>query len=110
MGLGKSYRINHAGGERERYTALRDVIARQATAPLRWMKSKVRKQKAESGNGSPDFIFPLSHPPSSPNFSSPISAFSFSEDFWALRDVSFEVKQGEVLGIIGRNGAGKSRC
>jgi lipopolysaccharide transport system ATP-binding protein len=30
------------------------------------------------------------------------------EDFWALRDVSFEVKRGEVLGIIGRNGAGKS--
>ena len=28
--------------------------------------------------------------------------------FWALRDVSFEVKQGEALGIIGRNGAGKS--
>ena len=27
---------------------------------------------------------------------------------WALRDVSFEVRQGEVLGIIGRNGAGKS--
>lgn len=29
-------------------------------------------------------------------------------DFWALRDVSFEVKRGEVLGVIGRNGAGKS--
>ncbi len=28
--------------------------------------------------------------------------------FWALRDISFEVKQGEILGIIGRNGAGKS--
>lgn len=28
--------------------------------------------------------------------------------FWALRDISFEVKQGEVLGIIGKNGAGKS--
>src|SRR4029453_676162 len=27
---------------------------------------------------------------------------------WALRDVAFEVKQGEVLGVIGRNGAGKS--
>jgi lipopolysaccharide transport system ATP-binding protein len=31
-----------------------------------------------------------------------------TDTFWALRDVSFEVKQGEALGIIGRNGAGKS--
>lgn len=30
------------------------------------------------------------------------------EEFWALRDVSFEVRRGEVLGVIGRNGAGKS--
>src|SRR5207244_81580 len=29
-------------------------------------------------------------------------------ELWALRDVSFEVKQGEVVGLIGRNGAGKS--
>ena len=30
------------------------------------------------------------------------------EDFWALKDVSLEIKQGERIGIIGRNGAGKS--
>ena len=30
------------------------------------------------------------------------------ELFWALRDISFEVEKGEVLGLIGRNGAGKS--
>ncbi len=30
------------------------------------------------------------------------------EEFWALKDINFEVKQGEVLGIIGKNGAGKT--
>jgi lipopolysaccharide transport system ATP-binding protein len=30
------------------------------------------------------------------------------QEFWALQDVTFEVKQGEILGIVGRNGAGKS--
>lgn len=53
------------------------------------------------------------------NFKAPIDNFKrikslgkFEEEnesvHWALKDVSFEVKQGEVLGIIGKNGAGKS--
>src|SRR4051812_19011627 len=33
---------------------------------------------------------------------------SLAEEFWALRDVSFQINQGDVIGIIGRNGAGKS--
>jgi lipopolysaccharide transport system ATP-binding protein len=36
------------------------------------------------------------------------NAFKNNDYIWALRDVSFEVKKGEVIGIIGRNGAGKS--
>jgi lipopolysaccharide transport system ATP-binding protein len=40
---------------------------------------------------------------------SPFSAFRKKEEtFWALKDVSLEVKEGEVLGLIGRNGAGKT--
>jgi lipopolysaccharide transport system ATP-binding protein len=41
---------------------------------------------------------------------SPLSVFrrSKNETFWALKDVSLEVREGEVLGIIGRNGAGKT--
>ena len=41
---------------------------------------------------------------------SPLGAFRRKKDetFWALKDVSLEVKEGEVLGLIGRNGAGKT--
>jgi lipopolysaccharide transport system ATP-binding protein len=36
------------------------------------------------------------------------SFFQSKEDFWALKDVSFDVEKGEVVGLIGRNGAGKT--
>ncbi len=38
----------------------------------------------------------------------PFLSDSEEDHFWALRDVSFEVKQGDILGILGRNGSGKS--
>jgi lipopolysaccharide transport system ATP-binding protein len=41
-------------------------------------------------------------------FSTPKPVGPASEDFWAVKNVSFEIKKGEVVGIIGRNGAGKS--
>src|ERR1035441_8977664 len=64
-------------------------------------KAESRKQKADSASLPTESSaeFQLS--------AFPISALS-EDEMWALRDVSFEVKQGEILGIIGRNGAGKS--
>ena len=79
--LSKRYLLGHQG-EKEKYTALRDVIARNVRGLARTTRDMLTGRQVVEGDEV--------------------------EEFWALRDVTFEVKRGEVLGIIGRNGAGKS--
>jgi lipopolysaccharide transport system ATP-binding protein len=82
--LSKSYLVGHRA-ERDgpySYTSLRDVIAREMHNSARKAIDVIRGRQVVQGDAI--------------------------EEFWALKDVGFEVQQGEVLGIIGRNGAGKS--
>src|SRR5436190_8273531 len=82
--LSKRYLIGHREerGGAYRYTALRDVLGRGMRNLARKAADVVRGRQVVQG----DTV----------------------EEYWALRDVCFEVKEGEVLGIIGKNGAGKS--
>jgi homopolymeric O-antigen transport system ATP-binding protein len=100
--LGKKYRIRHQA-ERQRYKALRDMIADATQAPARNLWSAARALLGRNGRSTSAL-----RTPSSGSAPSSVLRPPPSEDFWALRNVSFEVKRGEVLGIIGRNGAGKS--
>src|SRR6202451_3534014 len=77
-GLSKRYQI----GTREAYGSLRDTLRHAGGDTARRLRAAFRKGEHGLSYGA--------------------------STIWALRDVSFDVQQGEVLGLIGRNGAGKS--
>ncbi len=106
--LGKRYRIGrarqlHGTTSASLSAGLRDALIDRVTR-LKVGRSKVTGS-TPLANPSPGSGLALQ--PSNLQPFDKLRAGS-STEFWALRDVSFEVKQGEVLGIIGRNGAGKS--
>jgi len=80
--LSKRYLVGHRVTQHGGSLTLRDVIAREAHNFARKAVDIVRGRQIIQGDDI--------------------------EEYWALRNVSLEVKKGEVVGIIGRNGAGKS--
>ena len=77
-GLSKRYR---SGVRRRGHQTLRERLAEAAAAPFRLLRSTFQHSNLYPSN---------------------------DDSFWALKDIAFEVRQGDVLGVIGRNGAGKT--
>lgn len=80
--LSKSYLVGHNSSQGEKYTALRDVVSRNVRNLARKTRDMLTGRQIVQGDEV--------------------------EEFWALRDINFEIQQGDRVGIIGRNGAGKS--
>lgn len=97
--LSKQYRI----GEHQGYKTFREAIGDAAKVPFNAIRSKLHAPRSTlQAKGSAPH-------PQSPALNAKSSKLSSNDDtIWALKDVSFEVKRGQVVGLIGRNGAGKS--